>query len=76
VVPSSLGGFLGVALMSVPVLLTPDTSKPFTIETDASDFAIGAVLLQMGLDGLDHPVAFDSSKLNLAQRNYPAQERE
>ena len=41
------------------------------METDASDFAIGAVLLQDGDDSLLHPVAFESSKLNKAQRNYP-----
>ncbi|PLW40770.1 hypothetical protein PCANC_13537 [Puccinia coronata f. sp. avenae] len=64
------------ALVTAPVLLMPDSMKPYTIETDASDFAIGAVLLQLGLDNLPHPVAFESSKLNSAQRNYPAQERE
>ncbi|KAI7934843.1 hypothetical protein MJO29_016106 [Puccinia striiformis f. sp. tritici] len=64
------------ALMSAPVLLVPDLSKPFVIETDASDFAVGAVLLQKGTDEKLHPVAFESSKLNSSQRNYPAQERE
>jgi transposase InsO family protein len=67
---------LKAALVTAPVLLMPDSSKPYTIETDASDYAIGAVLLQLGLDDLPHPVAFESSKLNSAQRNYPAQERE
>ena len=33
-------------LTSAPVLLLPDPNKPFTITTDASDFAIGAVLTQ------------------------------
>ncbi|PLW18621.1 hypothetical protein PCASD_23485 [Puccinia coronata f. sp. avenae] len=67
---------LKAALVTAPVLLMPDSSKPYTIETDALDYAIGAVLLQLGLDDLPHPVAFESSKLNSAQRNYPAQERE
>jgi hypothetical protein len=55
---------LKAALVSSPVLLTPDQRKPFVIETDASDYAVGAVLLQKGADGLLHPVAYESSKLN------------
>jgi hypothetical protein len=34
------------ALVLAPVLLTPDQTKPYRIETDASDYAVGAVLLQ------------------------------
>ncbi|KAI7944413.1 hypothetical protein MJO28_010108 [Puccinia striiformis f. sp. tritici] len=64
------------AMVSAPVLLMPDVSKPFTVETDASDFAVGAVLLQTDVDLLWHPVAYESKKLNSAQCNYPAQERE
>ncbi|POW14066.1 hypothetical protein PSHT_07517 [Puccinia striiformis] len=64
------------ALVSTPVLLTPDTLKEFVMETDASDFAVGAVLLQNGDDDRLHPVAFESRKLNSAQINYLAQERE
>jgi hypothetical protein len=46
------------------------------METDASDFVVGAVLLQEGKDSLLHPVAFESCKLNKSQLNYPAQERD
>ena len=63
-------------LMSAPVLIAPDPSKAYIMETDSSDFAVGAVLLQVGADGLEHPVAFESSKLNAAQQNYPAQDKE
>jgi hypothetical protein len=33
-------------LCSTPVLMFPDLQQPFEIETDASDYAIGAVLTQ------------------------------
>ena len=41
------------------------------LETDASAKAMGAVLVQDG-----RPVAFESKKLNRAQQNYSAYERE
>ena len=39
---------------------------------DASDFAIGAVLSQVREDG-EHPIAYESRKLNAAEMNYPTQ---
>ena len=41
------------ALCSEPVLIAPDTTKEFIITTDASDFALGAILGQ-GEIGKDH----------------------
>jgi len=38
------------AFTTAPILLTFDPEKPITVETDASDYAIGAVLSQPGLD--------------------------
>lgn len=63
-------------MSSAPVLMNPDMNKPFRIECDASDFAIGAVLLQESSQGVWKPLAFESKKLSKAERNYPAQERE
>lgn len=54
-----------------PVLALPDPSKPFVLETDASNFAVGAVLLQVGVDGVEHPVAFFSRKMLPVKTNYP-----
>jgi hypothetical protein len=64
------------ALTNAPVLHQPDPTKPYTIETDASDFAIGYALMQQGDDGLMHPVAFDGRKLRGAELNYPTHEKE
>ncbi|KAL0295731.1 UNVERIFIED_CONTAM: hypothetical protein Scaly_3090700 [Sesamum calycinum] len=54
-----------------PVLALPDMSKPFTVETDASDFALGGLLLQDG-----HPVAFESRKLKDIEWRYSVHEKE
>ncbi|KAG0152675.1 hypothetical protein PDIDSM_2480 [Penicillium digitatum] len=64
------------ALVSAPVLVQPNRTKPFTIETDASEWAIGFLLGQEGQDGKMHPVAFDGRKLRGAELNYPVHEKE
>ncbi|GJJ74408.1 hypothetical protein EMPS_06766 [Entomortierella parvispora] len=46
------------------------------VETDASGFAIGAVLLQTDREGNTHPIAFTSRKMQSAERNYPVHEQE
>ena len=60
-----------MALATAPILAIVDPHKPFVLETDASNRAIGAVLLQDG-----RPVAYESKKLDRAQQNYFAYERE
>lgn len=66
---------LKVALTSAPVLILPDMSKPFIVTTDASLVATGAVLAQDHGQG-EQPIAYLSQKLNSAEQNYPAHERE
>ena len=63
------------ALTHTPVLRPADPTLPFTLTTDASSFAIGAVLSQD--DGLGaRPVCFGSRKLSAAEQNYPTHEQE
>ena len=63
-------------LMNAPVLLAPNFEAPFKLYCDASDVGVGAVLSQVGPDGVEHPVSFYSKKLNGAQRNYATVEKE
>lgn len=63
-------------LTSAPVLNNPDFSKKFYLHCDASDFGIGAVLVQLDGEGNEKPIAFMSKKLNTSQRNYSVTERE
>lgn len=63
-------------LSHAPVLVAPDFTQPFKLEVDASAVGIGAVLLQEGLDGVDHPVSYYSRKLNQRQYKYSTIEKE
>lgn len=63
-------------LTSAPVLKNPNFSKKFYVHCDASDFGIGAVLVQLGENDEENPIAFMSKKLNSAQRNYSVTEKE
>ncbi len=56
--------------MKAPVLKLPDFDKDFEIHSDASDFAIGGVLVQDG-----RLVAFKSKKLNETERRWPTHEK-
>ena len=56
------------------IILKP--GKPFRMETDASDFAIAAILSQQDHEGKWRPVAFMSKALNNAERNYEIYDKE
>ncbi|CAB0040695.1 unnamed protein product [Trichogramma brassicae] len=66
---------LKTCLTTTQILIFPDFSKPFTLTTDSSDLAIGAVLSQER-DGFDHPIGYLSRVLNEAEVNYSTTEKE
>ncbi|CAI7843070.1 unnamed protein product [Closterium sp. NIES-53] len=62
-------------LVSPPVLRIADPSRMFEVVTEASDFAIGVVLLQDFGNGLQL-IAYETRKLQAAERNYPIHDKE
>jgi len=61
---------------SAPILAHFDAQRPVIIETDASDFAIGAILSQRDEEKRLHPVAFHSQKFTPAEINYEIHNKE
>ena len=52
------------------MLKQPQLDQQFEVEVDASGYTIGAVLMQKDETGKRHPVAYFSSTLSEAERNY------
>jgi len=61
---------------TAPILSHFDAQKPVIIETDASDFAIGAILSQWNNEERLHPVAFHYGKFQPAEINYEIHDKE
>jgi len=61
---------------SALILLMPDFSKPFRLETDASDYDYGAILSQQSEDGHWLPVAYMSKQMLPVERNYVIYDKE
>ncbi|CAG2249601.1 Retrovirus-related Pol polyprotein from transposon 17.6,Retrovirus-related Pol polyprotein from transposon 297 [Mytilus edulis] len=56
-------------LLEAPILSHPDFSRPFILDTDASQSAIGAVLSQE-IDGKETVIAYGSRTLSKTERKY------
>jgi hypothetical protein len=67
---------LKTAFTTAPILQIPNDVAPYQLETDASEFASGAILEQQGEDGLWHPVAFYSKSFNKHEQNYEIYDKE
>lgn len=62
-------------LISAPVLSCPDFEREFVIQTDASDFGIGAILTQQYEDG-EKVISYLSRSLTRQERNFSTTEKE
>jgi hypothetical protein len=67
--------FLREVLTTYPLLALPNFGEQFILDTDACDYAIGAVLSQT-VDKAIKPVAYYSKALTKTQRNYSVSEKE
>lgn len=62
---------LKMAMTTAPVLAIFDPCKEVSVHADASNYAVGAALMQEG-----RPIAFESRKLSAHEINYPIHEKE
>lgn len=63
------------ALVSAPILCSPDFSRSFTIQSDASGVAIGGILTQE-IEGIERVIAYASRSLSKSEKNFSTMERE
>jgi hypothetical protein len=70
--PKATVAFLALkqAMVQTPVAL-PNFQLPFTVETDACELGVGAVLMQLG-----HPIAYMSKSLGVMNRKLSIYEKE
>lgn len=63
------------AILKDAVLAHPQFNLPFLVDTDASDYGLGAVVSQV-IDGVERPLGFASRRLTPAERKWPIREKE
>ena len=67
---------LKMAFTAALILIHPDFTKDFYLETNASDFALRAVLSEMDVDRNLHSIAFYSRKFFVAKIKYEIHDKE
>jgi hypothetical protein len=67
---------LKAALVSPSVMAHPDVDRPYSLYTDACDYAVGGVLVQMDDQGLERPIQYISHQLSAVQRRWATIEKE
>jgi hypothetical protein len=63
-------------MVETHILLFPYWEKTFHVHADASAITLGAILVQLGEEDLDHPTIFARKKLSDSEKNYNTIERE
>lgn len=63
-------------LTSDPVLASPDYTRTFLVQCDASNRGLGVVLSQVNEKGEEHPVVYASRKLTTREQAYSTVEKE
>ena len=59
-----------------PILIHANPDRQFRMETDALNYAYGAVLSQKQADNRHHPIGFMSKSMNPAECNYGIPDKE
>jgi hypothetical protein len=64
-------------VVSAPILMFLDDTRPFRLEANSSDFATGVVLSQQSpVDDKWHPITYYSKSLSAVERNYEIHDKE
>ena len=76
--PAEDGGFRALvnAVTSPPVLAIPRPDLPYSVDTDASDYQVGAALFQTTEDGESRPIGYWSRSLKPTEKNYSTPEKQ
>lgn len=69
-------GEIKKAIQEAQVLKSPDYSKPFSLFSFASYHTVVVVLLQKDNEGYEHPIAFYSKSLQVAELKYEIMEKQ
>lgn len=64
------------AIQEAPVLKSPNYSKPFSLFSFASYHTVATILLQLDGEGHEHPIAFYSKSLQVAELKYEIMEKQ
>lgn len=64
------------AFCEIVTLAYPNFAVPFIVDTDASDFGIGAVLSQKNSANIEQPIAYYSRSLSKSERKYAVTRKE
>ena len=64
------------ALITTPILAPPRLDKPYRLYTDASDLAVGGILVQQDKHGVERVIQYVSKALSETQKRWATCEKE